>query len=268
MVFIIILIILLIFVILIHCSSKKVYITPKINGIDHIVWINLERSIERNISTQEKLKNIPTSNNRIEAIDGKNAVLMKKYKQNIKSKLSDYEFACLLSHIKAISFLSTKKGDYFLVLEDDVSFENFQYFNFGLDTIIKKAPPFDILMVFKTFGSSIKNLYSQWKKISSIDPRYPVTGAVAYVISRKGIETIMDNVRYDVEIDNFIYLNRDLQEADIFLYSISNTIIYKYNFFSVETKDSTIHSEHLSTQQRCLEFQLEEIKKNLPISSR
>jgi GR25 family glycosyltransferase involved in LPS biosynthesis len=268
MIFIIILIILLIFVILIYCSGKKVYNKPKINGIHHIVWINLERSTERKYAIQEKLKNIPISNTRIEAIDGKNAALMKKYKQNIQSRLSDYELACLLSHIKAISFLHSKKGDYFLVLEDDVSFENFQYFNFGLETIIKNAPPFDILMVFKTFGSQIDKVYSPWKKISSIDSRYPVTGAVAYVISRKGIETIMDNIKYDVEIDNFIYLNRNLQEADIFLYTISNTIIYKYNFFSVETKDSTIHSEHLSTQQKCLEFQLEEIKKNLPISSR
>ena len=267
MVFIIILIILLIFVILIYCSLKKVYNIPKISGIDHIVWINLNRSSERNLSMQEKLKNIPISNTRIEAIDGKNAALMKKYKQNIKSKLSDYEVACLLSHIKAISFLSTKKGDYFLVLEDDVSFENFEYFNFGLDTIIKKAPPFDILMVFKTFGSQIDKVYSRWKDISSIDRRYPVTGAVAYVISRKGIETIMDNIKYDVEIDNFIYLNRDLQEADIFLYTISNTIIYKYNFFSVETKDSTIHSDHLTTQQKCLDFQLSQIKKNLPIKN-
>jgi len=267
MVFIIILIILLVFVVLIYCFGKKLYNTPKINGIHHIVWINLNRSTERNVSMQEKLKNIPISNTRIEAIDGKNAALMKKYKQNIKSKLSDYEVACLLSHIKAISFLSTKKGDYFLILEDDVSFENFEYFNFGLEIIIKKAPPFDILMVFKTFGSQIDKVYSRWKEISSIDSRYPVTGAVAYVISRKGIETIMDNIKYDVEIDNFIYLNRDLQEADIFLYTISNTIIYKYNFFSVETKDSTIHSDHLTTQQKCLDFQLNQIKKNLPIKN-
>lgn len=267
MIFIIILIILLLFVILIYCSGNKVYNTPKISGVHHIVWINLNRSTERKYAMQKKLNNIPICNTRIEAIDGKNAALMKKYKQNIHSRLSDYELACLLSHIKAISFLSTKKGDYFLVLEDDVSFENFEYFNFGLETIIRKAPPFDILMVFKTFGSSIDKLYSRWKEISSIDSRYPVTGAVAYVISRKGIETIMDNIKYDVEIDNFIYLNRDLQEADIFLYTISNTIIYKYNFFSVETKDSTIHSEHLSTQQKCLEFQLSQIKKNLPIKN-
>jgi len=263
-----VLIILLILVILIYSFGKKVLNTPKVSGIQHIVWINLDRSLERKVSMQEKLKNIPISNTRIQAIDGKNAALMKKYKQNIKSKLSDYELACLLSHIKAISFLHGKKGDYFLVLEDDVSFENFKYFNFGLDTIIKNAPPFDILMVFKTFGSSIDKLYSPWKKISSIDPRFPVTGAVAYVISRKGIETIMDNIKYDIEIENFIYLNRNLQEADIFLYTISNTIIYKYNFFSVETKDSTIHSEHLTTQQKCLDFQLSQIKKNIPISFR
>jgi len=254
-------------VILIYNCGKKVYNKPKISGIQHVVWINLNRSTERKLAMQDKLQKILVENTRIEAIDGKNAALMKKYKQNIHSKLSDYELACLLSHIKAISFLRGKKGDYFLVLEDDVSFANFQYFNFGLDKIIKNSPPFDILMVFKTFGSSIEKLYSPWKKISSIDPRYPVTGAVAYVISRKGIETIMDNIKYDVDIDNFIYLNRSLQEADIFLYTISNTIIYKYNFFSVETKDSTIHSDHLSTQQKCLDFQLQEIKKNLPIKN-
>ena len=80
----------------------------KINFIDRILWINLERSVVRRNHMENLLKNIPLPNTRINAIDGDN---IKIPKLNFDRDMSKYEFACLLSNIKAISSLKDIVGD-------------------------------------------------------------------------------------------------------------------------------------------------------------
>ena len=38
--------------------------------------------------------------------------------------MTKYEFACLLSHIKAITSLKDTDGNYFMICEDDISLKN------------------------------------------------------------------------------------------------------------------------------------------------
>ena len=54
----------------------------KINFVDHICWINMDKSIQRKIHMEDILKNINIPNTRIQAIDGKNEDV-KKYIKNI-----------------------------------------------------------------------------------------------------------------------------------------------------------------------------------------
>jgi len=230
----------------------------KINGISEIVWINMDRSVERRTHMEKELSHISVPNRRFPAIDGiKNNLqrYLKIYNKNpvnneIHRKLSNAEIACTLSHLLAIESLKNIKGDYFLILEDDIIFENMKMIPFTLEEIIRDAPPFDILQVAKTLTSNYRfsYLYEVWK---ANNPTF--WGAFAYVISRKGIENIIHNTK-----KRNIY--RD--PSDYYLYIHSNVYTYKYNIVSYLEIDSTIHLSHHNIHKNSNSFQLQVIKED------
>ena len=241
---------------------KKPDLYSKINFVDHIVWINLDRSHKRKKEMLKKLEPINIPNTRIKAVDGKNQEMIKKFKKGLVYSISDIEFACLLSHIKAISFCENLPGEHFLIVEDDVSFKkNLAFFRISLKDIIKNAPPFEILMIYKNLLRPLPYLYTDWNQ--EYEKGWHISGCVAYVITKKGVKTILRNVFYEKQKDTFHFYNKNINLADLFLFQNSHTIIYRYNFFSVEVKESTIHTEHLPIQTQCVNFQDQEIKKNL-----
>ena len=134
----------------------------KINYIDHIVWINLEKSINRFNGMKKLLKNIKIDNTRIEAIDGNNLGLYKIENYIENNNLSNYEIACTLSHIKSINYLNNINGKYFLICEDDISLKNLKYFKINLEDIIVKCPEFDILLIYKTYHNKLDKEYVKW----------------------------------------------------------------------------------------------------------
>ena len=112
------------------------------------------------------LNNLTISNSRISAIDG--SIIDLSFITNIDQHLTNYEKACTLSHIKAISFLENIDGEYFLVLEDDITFDNISLFNIDIKHIIENAPDFDILLLTKIMNDcnnlfmNYNNLYIKW----------------------------------------------------------------------------------------------------------
>jgi GR25 family glycosyltransferase involved in LPS biosynthesis len=249
---------------IVFCYKKtyqKINHFEKINHIDHIVWINLDRSEFRRGEMLKKLHPISIPKTRIQAVDGKNKDLMIKMKENLKLTITDYEFACLLSHIKAISFCESLEGQNFLILEDDVSFKNLEFFKISLKDIISNSPTFDILMIYKNLLVPLPYLYTDWNE--EFAKGWHISGAVGYIINRQGIKKIKQQIAYHKKENKFTYYNRNITLADIFLFQNCKTMIYKYNFFSVEIKDSTIHTHHLPIQNQCVNFQQNEIMKNL-----
>ena len=75
----------------------------KINFIDYILWINLDRSIDRFNYMNNLLSNLNIKNKRIEAIDGNNLDVKSLKNFKVNRILINYEIACTLSHIKAIN---------------------------------------------------------------------------------------------------------------------------------------------------------------------
>jgi GR25 family glycosyltransferase involved in LPS biosynthesis len=232
----------------------------KINFIDHIVWINLNRSIKRREHMENLLSNIIIKNTRIEAIDGK-IDDVKSMIYPIKTKdISNFEIATTLSHIKAINYLKDIEGDYFLVCEDDINFDNIYLIDTNLEEIIKKSPEFDILLITKIYWSKLDNLYTCWNTERSKKGLYDSTiwSAACYVISRKGINNICNLVSFH---DNIFKFNINyIHVADLFLFEKSNTYVYKYNFINTIDKNSTIHCDHLEGQIKSSNFQLNIIK--------
>lgn len=229
----------------------------KINFIDHIVWINLDRSKDRKIHMENILKDLIISNTRIDAIDGNRDDVFNMINP-IETDRTKSEIACTLSHIKAINYLKNMKGNYFLVCEDDISFENITLIDSNLEKIIKESPPFDILLINKIYTNNLDNLYTDWNEEAS--KGIMIWSTASYIISRKGIENICNKVSYNNNIFNF-NINY-IHVADLFLYKLSETYVYKYNFISTINKSSNIHENQLDYHIRNCEFQLNVIQKD------
>jgi GR25 family glycosyltransferase involved in LPS biosynthesis len=239
------------------------YYLNKINFIDKIIWINLNKSTDRRNYMELILHNINIQNHRIEAIDGNNLDNVKLNNINMIKKLSNYEIACCLSHIKSINYLNSIDGDYFMICEDDIAINNLYYFNKKtLKDIIFEAPNFDILLLYKTYSEEVDNLYVRWKDYyNELDKT--IYGTVCYIISRSGINKIYNYVKYFNNDNNNIFefnneYNKEFNLADIYLYNNLETIVYKYNFINTNNEnDSLIHNEHLDFHKICNEKQLD-----------
>jgi GR25 family glycosyltransferase involved in LPS biosynthesis len=243
-------------------NNKKVFLNidkfikyDKINYIDHIVWINLDRSIIRKNNMEKIFKQIDIKNSRISAVDGKNINVSKLI--NIKTELTNYEIACTLSHLKAIFYLSKLEGEYFMVCEDDINFNYINLFDETLKDIILNSPNFDILLINKTYNNKIESDYVSWNSEFKKGPDYHIAGTVCYIISKNGIKNILDQFDYINNI--YFFKNNYFDVADKFLYKNVNTIVYKYNFINTDCIDSDIHSNHIEWHKITRDYQLNEI---------
>ena len=110
-----------------HLSNKgysSIIDYKKINYIDKIYWINLDRSLERTLYMTNLLNNINVPNERFSAIDGKNIDVKYIIKDfNLERPLNNGEIACTLSHLKIINNLKNVSGNYFMICEDDIIFD-------------------------------------------------------------------------------------------------------------------------------------------------
>ena len=225
----------------------------KFNCLDHIIWINLNRSTQRKEHMENLLKNLKVPNTRIEAIDGKIENL-DKYKN--KHPLSNYEIACVLSHIKAINYCANiEDSKYFLILEDDINFNHIQYFTKTLEDIIKDAPSFDVLQIGKVQEKSIANdnNYMNYHRI---------WGAHAYIITKDAVLKFKEFAAYNADLNEFI-LNKPLHVSELFIFNNLNTITYKYNLINTINNESSIHNEHIMWHKKCSLIGLYDILVNM-----
>lgn len=239
---------------------KNLLLNPdirKINGIDHIVWINLDRSDDRRKSLEKTLNRFNVSNTRISAVDGKLVNTREIVTTKIKDyfikdkkngglkvdKLMDTEIATTLSHIKAINYINDLSGNFFMICEDDVSFKNINLFPCDLKQIITDAGDFDVLMLQKTiWPHDSQRFYTRGLYF----PRQERTwGAVCYIITKKYASNISKEVKYNGE-NSFTFLTDKIFDvSDEYLYNGHKTIVYKYNFATTIAENSLIHENNL-----------------------
>jgi GR25 family glycosyltransferase involved in LPS biosynthesis len=217
----------------------------KINFIDKILWINLDNSTHRRTNSENILKNILIPNERISAIDGSKLILPKlTYERNI----STYEFACLLSHIKAITSLKNTEGHYFLICEDDFILNNTIFFSKDLKQIIQNCPTFDILSIQSTFNKDLHNEYNKWSDYYTENPLSFIGCTGSYIISKSGVDKILTNNTFTD--DSNYTLVYPINAADIYLYKHVNTFVYKYNFISSLNTDSIFNKKFIKQYQK------------------
>jgi len=227
----------------------------KVNGISYIAWINLDRSRERREHMEEILAHISVPNIRIQAVDG-TVEDLETYFVNIdeRPRLTGSEIGCTLSHLKAIHTLKEMPGEYFLILEDDVQFDNMNLISYDFKEIIEMAPKsFDILQIFTLRPNEQPFLYSNW-----ILGHNWSTGA--YIITRAGIDKMVK--RYPMREGVFLFPSSELKGADTFIYENVNTYTFKYNCLDALEKESTIHSGHLDKHRSANFVQREILKRD------
>lgn len=237
-----------------NCSAND----EKINYIDHIVWINLESSINRFHAMNILLNSLTIPHTRIVAVDGKEGNFITQCK-SLHRRITPLEMACCLSHIKAINTLRSLPGQFFMVCEDDISLENLCYFDITLFDIIKNAPYFDILMIYHSYPNDLKNEYNDWLEFD-MKNNIQIAGAVCYIIRKSCVKNFPS-----FDINN---LPPNFDVADRYIFRQVKTIVYKYNFISTQCKDSTIHDDHLKNHKQWKENELNIIKKNLTVLNR
>ena len=190
----------------------------------------MDRSVERRKHMESLLANIHIPNTRIQAIDGRkqSRIPITCAGQN-RDKLDSCDDACARSHINAVKYLHTLAGDYFMVVEDDVIFDNMALIPYDLATIIKQAPPFDVLQIGKICLKELPDMYTKWDLIA---------GCQAYIVSRAGVQRLHELYSSHLSL-------RAIAEYSI--YMPCNTYTYKYNCADSLCTDSNIHSSHIQS---------------------
>ena len=235
----------------------------KLDGISHIAWINLDRARDRFLNMSNMLQNISILNTRIKAVDGKNENVRNMILP-IKTNITNYEIACTLSHIKALSYLNKLEGEYFMVCEDDITFDNMYLMgNENIKSIIAKAPSFEILLVNKISTYKFQSNYEYYANLNkTLNSNENIYGTGCYIISRVGIQKILNKISHNCETNAFVINDTSIDVADVYLYINAITCVYKYNFVDTQNATSDIHSEHLDYHTKSSTFQLGEIKNN------
>lgn len=149
-------------------------------GMGYVV--NLERAVERRKRTSLNLNehNIPFLC--VSAIEGSTVTVPEDFRgssEDIEHPTVRNEYACTLSHIKAIKEGLRSGADHFVIFEDDVGFNEF--FDMNLSRCYTEIP--DDWMIL-SFGATIRG---ETERVSQNFIRLgDIWGAWAYALTRRG----------------------------------------------------------------------------------
>lgn len=212
----------------------------RLDNFPKIIWINLERSIERKKYMEELLNTNNLINIHISGIDGLNKSELDKI--CIKNdNITDSENACTCSHLIALKyFIENTDEDEIIIFEDDVSFEFLNLIPYNWSELINHFPKkYDIIQLAVSSSLSITN------KLVKISIKNKYFGTVAYLITRDKAINLLD----EYFINNMIDLKyKEMPTSDNIIISNENT--YCIPIFSYKVSNSTIHTNDLIFQRR------------------
>lgn len=251
-----------------------------LDGIDIIYWINLDRSRDRKKNMCKMLTNPIFENIPNKRITGFDPLIEKgkitKYIHTNFLRMSYPEYACLLSHLKAIKEFSMSNNQIALILEDDVYLKYGDYWKKSINEVIKKAPKdWDIIQLTQRPDVKVSKLFQKWEvKWGYQESNHQTNklrnianwGADAYLINKKGAKKLMKELKNK---NNKYHLPDHIPHfADLLIFNLLNTYIYKYPLFSIHynlmstikpLKDCKL-SNTLRTKKRKFFYELEKKK--------
>jgi GR25 family glycosyltransferase involved in LPS biosynthesis len=233
---------------MLHYAREGFQTINYMEGVDVIYYINLERSDERRnametILSDSVFDNIPK--HRIVATDGKNTTEMHERlgEYSKQNNTSDYEYACLISHLDTIQEFNKSGYNVALVLEDDASLEFKTYWKKSINEVIQNAPnDWEIITLYHNCPSD-KN-FNDNEYENHLYKKYGYT--LAYIINKNGSDKFISS---HVKNNKYALKNTPEHIADVYLYEHIKTYVYKYPYFVMKSNnDSEIHSDHINNQ--------------------
>ena len=224
-----------------------------------IYFINMNRSKDRLESVKKQI-NFYKINNifRVEGIDGTHINNKRKdtYTFSDESILnfsiigfnnySKGELGATLSHLNTIKVCYERGDEYSLIIEDDIYFGLIPMWDKSLTELMNDAPKDWGLLQIYAGNIFIKDIneYKVWDNYH---------GAVAYLVNRKGMKEIVNNIYIN---NNTMLINKKLTitnyiQADYIIYNIVNNSGYLKSYTTKSLfipnnneLDSTIHPLH------------------------
>lgn len=225
----------------------------------NLYYINLEKSKDRNTEFLSKLNHRLYNPIRINA---ENEESIKDY--NIKynkicNLVTNIEFACLISHIKAICKAYQNETEYALICEDDMYFNK----DINIDYLVSLLPStFDFLQLHicclrNPYYNYIENPIYKFQNSNIIFLQHDsnIFSNACYILSKKAMRTILDKFikfNLNIDLDNInTYNNIDLFDniicfdftksnllciADIILFEDLEKYVYTNKIIDINTK--------------------------------
>jgi GR25 family glycosyltransferase involved in LPS biosynthesis len=172
----------------------------------------------------------------VEAVDGRTDDLKGLIHGNYP-KLRSTEIGCIASHIKAIkTWLEDSDDEYAIIMEDDCSFENVQYWSWTWDDFMKNIPEdADIIQLVMlkednlTFSMHVKEKYNHKDYFSY------AWSTACYVIKRSYAEKLIKTLVIDgkYELTEGKYKNKP---ADVILYNLGHAYTMPILTHFIDTK--------------------------------
>lgn len=198
-------------------------------------YINLNRSEDRKKRMEKMFQDHNLKFERVVAIDG-NKIVQKDH------RLSCYEEATTLSHLKAIEAFYKSGEENGIICEDDMSLEFLPLWKKSINQVMEEAPvDWEILelgyIIWPHNYHYLNKLYT---------PFIPIifNSAISYVIKRKTAEFILS--KHSFAQPNLHHYLKIRPVADVLIFDIVKTYTYKYSLFTYpDNNTSTIHNNHL-----------------------
>lgn len=232
-------------------------------------WINTNASEHRRSFMQNQFQNLPFQNERIEGITPKdlNNFVIEKHKE---CGSTDFEIACILSHLNAIQKGYDEQHEYFIVCEDDmfiplIDIEKLlNYIKIYENNFNDKI---EVLQLFTNGSPFIIQLYNEYfvkqkclfKKIEG--DIYSGTGI--YLVSREGASKILKKYVKDKVNNSYDLSYSSWAAADHYMYIAAKSYIITYPFFVSNTNfGSDIHEDHCQNHKIAINIILQIQQKN------
>jgi GR25 family glycosyltransferase involved in LPS biosynthesis len=216
-----------------------------------ILYINLDRSIIRNNKMIDKLSNLNVIYERISGVDAqnisKNALIEGEYddmkyhiKKNIKLKPGAKEIAIILSHIKALNKIIEKDFDIAVIIEDDLSFQYINNWNFMINNIINNAPSdWKILKLHTSAQLELNKNINLFEKGTEYIPleKSAIHSAGCYIIKKEAAKELINKYKIN---DTFIFPHNDeYVVCECVIFSINNIYMYTGPYICVDDSNVT-----------------------------
>lgn len=206
--------------------------------IKNIVYINLDRDIDRRVSIERQLKDNGLSAQRFSAISNNfdkysrdwEEIFEPDFKDLVQTeRLSEGEIGCLLSHLEVIRLYGSED---MLVLEDDVDLSVSKFWNFSLSELLSNLPAdAKVVQLVKYKAYSPINV----KKLVVGNQDGGSWGTPAYVIKSDFSKYLVDNYFIDGKWEiSRMPADWNRKTIDAILYSFGNaytTTILSLKYF-------------------------------------